>query len=547
MSVTGGFQGSSERRSSASTRTSSSSSTRIDFREYRDVMPKVAPREEESPGSSVRDQPDDGHPRATAPQLASIAERGSIRTADGAGPRPPEVPRLRHPRLEPPPLPGAKRRPSATLEAFREAIRCARRPRRAPTAGRSRRWAFTGSARRWEEERRGSGRTSDDPRRDPPHPTRRPSTARLHPSRGRPAAASGSPECFARSGGAHLRRRPSHEHLYRPPKSSRVRGRRHPRRRLRESVPSDDLIPSPRCDPRSVQVAQATAIAARSPASIIGRSLAKQLGEDPASATACRSHLRRSGSPSAPRRLAPADHAKQFPRHRHARGRLRPVRTQARLHRTCTASAEQILRGRAATASTCVEIGRRSTTSSTPARSRVWINPPPGRTASTATMDGEELNHGLFTCAPQHQADRNGRRCVSFMVVVAAFTVVATLLIMVVLDKKKEIASPQGDRRGGVRILRVFLYQGKRHHRARSGRRSGLIIGWTLRVQGARRVWVSLGPEGLFHLEAAGEPPADRVPHHGHRRHPDLPRSRRSFRPLYAARMRPSDRPARTE
>ena len=53
------------------------------------------------------------------------------------------------------------------------------------------------------------------------------------------------------------------------------------------------------------------------------------------------------------------------------------------------------------------------------------------------TMDWEELNHGLFTALRIQQFVMSV--VLALIIVVAAFTVIATL-IMVVLDKKKEIA-----------------------------------------------------------------------------------------------------------
>jgi lipoprotein-releasing system permease protein len=73
------------------------------------------------------------------------------------------------------------------------------------------------------------------------------------------------------------------------------------------------------------------------------------------------------------------------------------------------------------------------------------------------TMDWKELNHGLFTALFIQQLGMSF--VLGLIIVVAAFTVVATL-IMVVLDKKKEIAilKALGARDGA--LLRVFLYQG---------------------------------------------------------------------------------------
>ncbi|MDW8249734.1 MAG: FtsX-like permease family protein [Myxococcales bacterium] len=73
------------------------------------------------------------------------------------------------------------------------------------------------------------------------------------------------------------------------------------------------------------------------------------------------------------------------------------------------------------------------------------------------TMDWEELNHGLFTALRIQQIGMSS--VLALIIVVAAFTVVATL-IMVVLDKKKEIAVLKAMGATDSAILRVFLYQG---------------------------------------------------------------------------------------
>jgi lipoprotein-releasing system permease protein len=73
------------------------------------------------------------------------------------------------------------------------------------------------------------------------------------------------------------------------------------------------------------------------------------------------------------------------------------------------------------------------------------------------TLDWEELNHGLFTALRIQQILMS--LVLALIIVVAAFTVIATL-IMVVLDKKREIAvlKAMGARNGA--LLRAFLYQG---------------------------------------------------------------------------------------
>jgi lipoprotein-releasing system permease protein len=73
------------------------------------------------------------------------------------------------------------------------------------------------------------------------------------------------------------------------------------------------------------------------------------------------------------------------------------------------------------------------------------------------TMDWKELNHGLFTALFIQQLGMSF--VLGLIVVVAAFTVVATL-IMVVLDKKREIALLKAIGAKDDAILRVFLYQG---------------------------------------------------------------------------------------
>ena len=73
------------------------------------------------------------------------------------------------------------------------------------------------------------------------------------------------------------------------------------------------------------------------------------------------------------------------------------------------------------------------------------------------TMDWEELNHGLFTALRIQQIGMSA--VLALIILVAAFTVVATL-IMVVLDKKKEIAVMKAMGATDNAILRIFLYQG---------------------------------------------------------------------------------------
>jgi lipoprotein-releasing system permease protein len=73
------------------------------------------------------------------------------------------------------------------------------------------------------------------------------------------------------------------------------------------------------------------------------------------------------------------------------------------------------------------------------------------------TLDWEELNHGLFTALRIQQILMS--LVLALIIVVAAFTVIATL-IMVVLDKKREIAVLKAMGARNTALLRAFLYQG---------------------------------------------------------------------------------------
>lgn len=73
------------------------------------------------------------------------------------------------------------------------------------------------------------------------------------------------------------------------------------------------------------------------------------------------------------------------------------------------------------------------------------------------TLDWEELNHGLFTALQIQQLLMSF--VLALIIVVAAFTVIATL-IMVVLDKKKEIAVIKAMGASDSAVLRSFVYQG---------------------------------------------------------------------------------------
>ena len=73
------------------------------------------------------------------------------------------------------------------------------------------------------------------------------------------------------------------------------------------------------------------------------------------------------------------------------------------------------------------------------------------------TMDWMDLNRGLFTALLIQQIGMSV--VLALIIVVAAFTVIATL-IMVVLDKKREIALLKAVGMNDFAVLRVFLYQG---------------------------------------------------------------------------------------
>lgn len=80
-----------------------------------------------------------------------------------------------------------------------------------------------------------------------------------------------------------------------------------------------------------------------------------------------------------------------------------------------------------------------------------------GDNALYHTLDWEELNHGLFTALRIQQVLMS--LVLALIILVAAFTVIATL-IMVVLDKRKEIAVMKAMGASSGAVLRVFLYQG---------------------------------------------------------------------------------------
>jgi lipoprotein-releasing system permease protein len=72
-------------------------------------------------------------------------------------------------------------------------------------------------------------------------------------------------------------------------------------------------------------------------------------------------------------------------------------------------------------------------------------------------VDWMELNHGLFTALRIQQILMS--LVLALIILVAAFTVIATL-IMVVLDKKREIATIKAMGASDTQLLRAFMYQG---------------------------------------------------------------------------------------
>ncbi|MGD0675223.1 MAG: ABC transporter permease [Polyangiaceae bacterium] len=89
------------------------------------------------------------------------------------------------------------------------------------------------------------------------------------------------------------------------------------------------------------------------------------------------------------------------------------------------------------------------------------------------TMDWRELNHGLFTALLIQQIGMSF--VLGLIILVAACTVIATL-IMVVLEKKKEIALLKAIGAKNDAILRIFLYQGA--FIGLLGTAIGVLIGW---------------------------------------------------------------------
>jgi len=108
------------------------------------------------------------------------------------------------------------------------------------------------------------------------------------------------------------------------------------------------------------------------------------------------------------------------------------------------------------------------------------------------TMDWEELNHGLFTALRIQQVGMSA--VLALIIVVAAFTVIATL-IMVVLDKQKEISALKSMGARDAAVLRMFLYQGGLI--GLIGTTLGLVLGYAV-CKGLLVYGFPLDPEVYF-------------------------------------------------
>jgi len=89
------------------------------------------------------------------------------------------------------------------------------------------------------------------------------------------------------------------------------------------------------------------------------------------------------------------------------------------------------------------------------------------------TMDWRELNHGLFTALLIQQIGMSF--VLGLIILVAACTVIATI-VMVVLEKKKEIAVLKAIGATNDAVLMIFLYQGGIIGLV--GTALGIAIGW---------------------------------------------------------------------
>lgn len=108
------------------------------------------------------------------------------------------------------------------------------------------------------------------------------------------------------------------------------------------------------------------------------------------------------------------------------------------------------------------------------------------------TMDWEELNHGLFTALRIQQILMS--LVLALIILVAAFTVLATL-IMLVLDKKREIAVLKAMGATNSTVLRAFVYQGALIGVIGSG--AGLGLGYAV-CKGLLRYGFPLDPKVYF-------------------------------------------------
>ncbi len=89
------------------------------------------------------------------------------------------------------------------------------------------------------------------------------------------------------------------------------------------------------------------------------------------------------------------------------------------------------------------------------------------------TMDWRELNHGLFTAL---SIQKFGMSAALFLIIVVAGCTVIATIVMVVLEKKKEIAILKALGATDDAVLRIFLYQGGIIGLV--GTALGLLLGW---------------------------------------------------------------------
>ena len=226
----------------------------------------------------------------------------------------------------------------------------------------------------------------------------------------------------------------------------------------KSKLPDDDVLPDV-VDPDPCKSPEQVA---KMPGIVVGRTLAKQLEVglgDCVQVTSPQIGMSFGSGARAPI-------AKQFRVIAHLRGGLRPVRLEARLHGPLRGPG--LLRVRRQRDRRRDE-GRRHRPG---ARHRPAIDALLDN-GIYHTMDWRELNHGLFTALLIQQIGMSF--VLGLIILVAACTVIATL-IMVVLEKKKEIALLKALGAKNDAILRIFLYQGGIIGLV--GTALGILIGW---------------------------------------------------------------------